>query len=436
MTRHPTAGILLAATLLAACGGGDGTGPDNTPVVTTIQVNAVGAVLVGDTTVVTATVKDQFGATMAGQTVTWSLTLNGGGASITPAGVLTSTAAGTAIVTATVEGKTGTANVVMGTDDRFGYAWADQSAAATYTPDAGYTHNSSGGGITITRSGTGAYAVTFAGLAASGAQRTAVQVSAYSTGSAHCKASGWQSSGADLVVNVRCFALAGAPSDARYTVLVAGATSLGGRLGFAYADNATASAVPAQARASRGKGVRVTRSGTGAYTVTFDGLVRGGTDTQEQTMVTAVGDGAERCTIGGWDYSVFSVDVRCYNSAGALADSRFSILVIEKGRPGKKLAFAWANDPASASYTPSLGYSVNDGGGAITITHATTGNYLVTFTGLARTVGATETVLIAAYGSSAMCRIGSWSAGFSVSAVCYDTAGNPVDSRFDIIVVQ
>ncbi len=105
----------VAALSLACGGGGDtgkGTGPI-TPVVTTVIVNPNFANLEqGSTQTFTADVRDQQGAIMSGQTVTWS-TGSAQIASVDGAGKVTALAAGTTSVLATSGSKAGTATVVV-----------------------------------------------------------------------------------------------------------------------------------------------------------------------------------------------------------------------------------------------------------------------------------------------------------------------------------
>jgi hypothetical protein len=103
---------------------------------------------------------------------------------------------------------------------RLGYAWADQPTAADYSPNAAYAHNSGGGDISVTRTGVGAYTVTFAGLGGNGQAGGHVQVTPYGSGSKTAKVVNWMSVGADVTVNVRCYAADGSPADAKYSVLV------------------------------------------------------------------------------------------------------------------------------------------------------------------------------------------------------------------------
>jgi M6 family metalloprotease-like protein len=106
------------------------------------------------------------------------------------------------------------------TTGRRGFAWANNATAASYAPNAIYAFNSAGGAITVTRTGTGTYAVKFAGLGGNGKAGGTVQVTAYGPGTETAKVTNWTSIGADFVVYVRCATPSGSPTDAQYTVLV------------------------------------------------------------------------------------------------------------------------------------------------------------------------------------------------------------------------
>ncbi len=101
-----------------------------------------------------------------------------------------------------------------------GYAWANDPSSANYSPSASYSYNSSGDDIRVTRSGTGRYAVRFDGLGGNGTAGGNVQVTGYGSDANNCKVSGWSSSSANFVANVRCYNHAGALADARYSVQV------------------------------------------------------------------------------------------------------------------------------------------------------------------------------------------------------------------------
>jgi hypothetical protein len=109
-----------SATITASASGVSGTSvitvtaaPPPPPVVTTVTVAPTSASIVaGATTTLQATVKDQNGSVMSGQTVTWS-TNNAGAATVNASGVVTGVAAGSATITATSSGKTGTATITV-----------------------------------------------------------------------------------------------------------------------------------------------------------------------------------------------------------------------------------------------------------------------------------------------------------------------------------
>jgi hypothetical protein len=82
-----------------------------TPMPTTVTVApATATVAIGATQTLAATVKDQNGAVMTGQVVTWSSS-NSSIASVSASGVVSGVNAGSATITATSSGKTGTAAV-------------------------------------------------------------------------------------------------------------------------------------------------------------------------------------------------------------------------------------------------------------------------------------------------------------------------------------
>jgi uncharacterized protein YjdB len=84
-----------------------------TPVATTVTVSpGVASLLVGGTSALQALVKDQNGNVMTGQTVSWS-TSNAAAATVNSSGIVTGVAAGSATITATSSGKTGTSAVTV-----------------------------------------------------------------------------------------------------------------------------------------------------------------------------------------------------------------------------------------------------------------------------------------------------------------------------------
>jgi plastocyanin len=109
--RVMMAGVVMA---VAACGGGgsDGGGTTAPAVFTTLSVDPANpTIIVGGTQPLTASAKDQTGATMSGLTVTYT-SANQAVATVTNAGVVTGVTAGTARITAS-----GTVGTVTKTQD-------------------------------------------------------------------------------------------------------------------------------------------------------------------------------------------------------------------------------------------------------------------------------------------------------------------------------
>ena len=107
---------LTAVLLLTACGDG-GTTPTSpptppTPVATSITLSAttLSFASLGQTQQLSATVKDQNGATMSGASVTWSSS-SASVATVSSTGLVTSVANGSATITATSGSASGTASV-------------------------------------------------------------------------------------------------------------------------------------------------------------------------------------------------------------------------------------------------------------------------------------------------------------------------------------
>jgi uncharacterized protein YjdB len=109
-----------SATITATSSGKSGTSsitvtapPPPVPIVTNVTVAPSSAsIAIGATVALIATVKDQNGNAMTGQTVTWS-TSNAGVATVSSNGLVTGFVAGPATITATSAGKTGSSTITV-----------------------------------------------------------------------------------------------------------------------------------------------------------------------------------------------------------------------------------------------------------------------------------------------------------------------------------
>ena len=130
--------MMVAAVVLTGCGGDDGDGgtPPVTPVFTTLEVTPTApTVVVGFTTALSASAKDQNGAAMSGLTTTYTSSDNSK-ATVTNAGVVTGVAAGTSRITATgtIGSVTKTANVDVTVGAAPTTASVAATASSTFTP--------------------------------------------------------------------------------------------------------------------------------------------------------------------------------------------------------------------------------------------------------------------------------------------------------------
>lgn len=107
------ASCIAISLFLAACGGGDngGTGPDNS--VATVEVTpAAPGVVVGGTVQLSAVTKISGGAIVTGRAVSWS-SLNTAVATVSQTGLVTAVSAGTAVIRATSESRSGETTVTV-----------------------------------------------------------------------------------------------------------------------------------------------------------------------------------------------------------------------------------------------------------------------------------------------------------------------------------
>ena len=145
--RVMMAGVVMA---VAACGGGgdDGGGTTAPAVFTTLAVDPANpTIIVGGTQPLTASAKDQTGATMSGLTVTYT-SANQAVATVTNAGVVTGVAAGTARITAS-----GTVGTVTKTQDVNVTVSVAPAPGATASVSATASNSFDPRTVTVTRNG-------------------------------------------------------------------------------------------------------------------------------------------------------------------------------------------------------------------------------------------------------------------------------------------
>lgn len=320
--------------------------------------------------------------------------------------------------------------------DGVAFAWADDATSASYTPDPDYSFNPTGGAITATRSAVGTYTMTFDGIYGMGLGRGNVQVTAYGGQDHRCKIVSW----AIDTANVKCFDSAGAPVDSRYSLVYRKPTRKLLLEWFAAAYvygsiGASQEVSPYLSWNRHGDGygptaVNATHPATGVYSVEFTGMEKFGSN-GGNAQVTAAGRDGERCKVASWTGS--TVRVRCFDAAGLPADASFNVALFKLEDDNRQLAYLWADQPVSALYTPTPGFTHNPSGGPIQVVRLSTGQYRATLDGVSSYGGDEGVPIVTAYGTdSTHCKLLGWD-GDDVDVLCVTPLGTPTDSRFSLL---
>ncbi|MEU0093504.1 hypothetical protein [Kribbella sp. NPDC006257] len=251
---------------------------------------------------------------------------------------------------------------------------------------------------TVTPLGIGRYQVKFPGQ---GAPNGVVHVTAVNNTPHWCQAETWGQSGADEIAIIRCYRVGGAldvSSFSAFFVRASGGPSSGP---YGYVDSAATGALISQFN-STGAANTSTPGGVGQWLVRFPGLVTGGPlDGSLQATAVNPQQGA-RCKVGSWASTGGGQDVKvlCFNAAGALLNTRFTLTYQYKvslygaAIPPKYFGYFLNQPPAgppTTNFNSVLGLSAN------TILAAGTGLSMVTFP----KIGFTQnTVQVTAYGAN------------------------------------
>jgi hypothetical protein len=317
-----------------------------------------------------------------------------------------------------------------------GYVRASNPTSTKYTPSASHSYNRAGGPITIIRPAgtTGRYVVTFSGLSAKLGTSSTVKVSGFGSDNSYCKpVTGYLVSDK---VEVRCYrGGTGSPVNAAFTLLVTGPGRYQNHF-FAYAHQPTATDYAPQAQGSWNPGgpIRIRRLSVGYYSVTFPTIgypIAGG-----HAQVTAVGSGKAYCSFGEegtWGgTSDLYFEVSCFTPAGAPVDSKFSLLFFT---PDDHMAFAYADQPFTATYSPPPAYSSNPAGGAISITRSGVGKYDIWWVGVDAEILGAGNVQVTAMGSAKaqQCKV-KGQGPERAQVQCFAPNGTLVDSYFTVLL--
>jgi len=317
------------------------------------------------------------------------------------------------------------------------FAWADNASSSAYTPSTTYSYNPTGGAISASRSSTGVYSITFAGMGSVGIGGGNVQVTAYSASDRRCKVNSWLGD----TVHVRCFDTAGNPVDTPYSVFYRKPIwkLLTEYFAAAHVPGSTPIGIPTSVidRYNRHPGpsgqspVVVTRLNTGTYSVEFTDIHKLGYN-GGNAQITASGFAGNYCNVVGWLFD--TVTVQCFSQTTSAINQSFQVALFMPRQDNEQLAYVRADNPAQPIQTPPDHYTHNPSGGLVQITRlATPGLVRVTFTGLSA-YGVDQGVpIVTAYGpSSDRCKLVSWN-GDDVDVICLTALGAVTYASFSLI---
>jgi hypothetical protein len=323
-----------------------------------------------------------------------------------------------------------------------GYVWADRPSEASYTVTNSYRYNSTGGDIQIDRPSAGVYAVRFVGMGAAGGVAHARPYGWSNT--AICTVASWKVSGADQVVNVRCFNSGGTPADTRFTASFTNRTSAADTFAYLWANDASpvfdVPYTPSSTYSydSSGIGAQVWRQSVGVYMMTIGTVDAHYPVTHHDGIyqVTAYNKNPVRCEVHGEnDEMPTPIAVFCVDPSGAPVDTRFAVTyangVSPQGTGGVagNVHFRYFSDDPTTWWLEGWW----NAGGAPTITRFVAGRYRVTFPGLA--VAGGHAVTGARGNPSTACVVASWSAS-AVNVHCFDTTTLTLtDSEFNVALI-
>jgi hypothetical protein len=327
----------------------------------------------------------------------------------------------------------------------YGFAKSTQ-LIGTAIPDPSYAGSSSGKPITIENLWTGLYRVTFEGIGGEGGN---AQVVALGSDNTRCQLNSWvTTSDGHEQIFVRCHTPTGTPINSKFVVRYV-RTSSSGPGAYLFANQADSPLAPpyqypynyvsAHNFNSTGTVNTVSIMQPGLYLVRLYGL---GAE-KGNVLVTAVGDDGKHCNVSNWvtnSQNDRDIVVRCWSVEGFQSPAKFSLAFDGTSTTGFGFvgAFAYANDPLSASYTPDWLYSFNSGtsscgGGSNTAGRLSMGSYFMRHTWLPL-LDSNVHVTAKTSETPDYCKVETWgvgsSGGVEVKTRCFDGSGVAKDSQY------
>jgi cadherin-like protein len=327
-----------------------------------------------------------------------------------------------------------------------GYASiSDPMTSATLEPGSDWWYNPAGD-ITFTRSAAGKYRVVLKGLAAAGGADGIVHVTALTADPGYCKITDWTGA-EDVSAGVACYTPNGTAEDFPFTIMALfprGGNS--GDNGYVFADqpSVTTAYAPNPARSWNNRsldGNVVSRTGAGAYQVTFKGQGNTAATDRGNLMVTAVGANSVRCAVDATSLSGADIlgNVVCKNAAGTPTDAQFNLSLM---KAHKGTAFGIATAYVSGATEDARGYySTNNADKSISITNDDIGSYVLWINGVGGLgVPRTSTIQVTPFGAAqnAICTTDQWAnlPDIYTAVHCFDPRGTPVNASFNLWIIR
>jgi hypothetical protein len=209
--------------------------------------------------------------------------------------------------------------------------------------------------------------------------------------------------------------------------------------GYVWSGNPTASGPPDPDYSynSAGRGVAISHTGRGTYTVRFAGLGGAALGTVDVTDEEFAGT----CHVARWGSSRSAgvAYVACLSPAGVPADSTFDLAMTMPVRaPAGVMDFAWVFNPVMSSRLTGA-HQYNSAGKVNSVRHLGTGRYQLTLPGPA-SAGVRGTAAVTAFGPAAGdCAVAGWhgtTRGEVVDVDCFSPAGSPQNREFVVTYVR
>jgi len=319
-----------------------------------------------------------------------------------------------------------------------GHALVNADGSFFRLPD--YAFNGVAGTITSTHPGTGRYRVVFGGLRSFAGN---AQVVAFGTGPERCNPSGWGvlPETNSTFIDVLCWRGA-QPADSAFVVLYDNDLRRPAQAGsgaFLLSTNGGASgpAEPTWSFNPTGRPNTIQRVTTGTYFAHLPGLLDGTGNAQ----VTAFGVTSNFCQPTGWlaSGSETLVGVFCWNAAGQLADTPFSLRysMHERANEQASRSFAALERPTAASYQPDISYQRNDlaiNTAYASVARSGTGRYRMSIPQMPHFARSAALVTAINDTSPRFCKPTGWGPGPGpqstiLDIVCFDAAGRATDTE-------